>query len=138
MSIEEFNRFHETIQVSLDSESSSAGTFKKTLPLFDYRAFFEILERRKNLQKEEMSTARRKFVMCKEVSGEKVKNNETHVPIRDFCSMLFSRRNDILDRKKTDNMAYSLGRYWINSSHNTYLMGKFTLTTDSFFDEKVN
>jgi hypothetical protein len=63
-------------------------------------------------------------VFGKRVSGKKVSKKESKVPIRDFYTMLFSRENDIFDKKKTDNMAYSLNHYWINSSHNTYLMGK--------------
>ena len=74
-------------------------------------------------QKQEVSAEKRRFVLGKRVSGKKVSRKEKSVPLKDFYSMLFSRENDICDRKKADNMGYSLSYYWINSSHNTYLMG---------------
>ena len=92
---------------------------------------FATLDDIKNLQKQEISTEKRAFVLSKRVTGKKVSKKGSKVPIRDFYTMLFSRENDIFDIKKSDNMVYSLNYYWINSSHNTYLMGKLSKRKDS-------
>ena len=41
----------------------------------------------------------------------------------DFDTFLFSRQNEITLSTK-DSMHHALNNYWINSSHNTYLLGE--------------
>ena len=70
-----------------------------------------------------MSSEKRKSIFSKRVTGVKYSKKDSNIQLQDFYTLLFSRENDIQNRDKTDNMAYSLNSYWINSSHNTYLMG---------------
>ncbi|XP_059084137.1 1-phosphatidylinositol 4,5-bisphosphate phosphodiesterase gamma-1-like [Tigriopus californicus] len=69
------------------------------------------------------------------VSGLRV-SIQPHFSVENFLDYLFSPKNDLLDPKVHtvhQDMTQSLARYFINSSHNTYLTGN-QLTSDSSVD----
>lgn len=65
-------------------------------------------------------------IIVNNLSTKKVMNSEIFFSANEFVDYLFSKENDLFDKKHAaviQDMTRPLNHYWIASSHNTYLTG---------------
>lgn len=105
--------------------------------LFD--DYFKFLTKEKNIiganelshfinehQQEKISVENAEKIIMNNLSPKKVMNSEIFFTTNEFIDYLFSRENDLFDKKNNaviQDMTRPLNHYWIASSHNTYLTG---------------
>eukprot|EP00116_Pleurobrachia_bachei_P016375 sb/3476637/ len=109
-----------------ESEGHNFKYSKKDLALADFEKFLKETQKHYDItpsQKEDISPQRRVYILGNRISGRTASRAEKRISVMEFCNLLYSRENDVVNRKKKDKLSYPLNYYWINSSHNTYLMG---------------